>query len=83
MVIPRTWIRKKNWYSISEDSPQGERGQNCRADDVDFAESTHPVFRSTSPFFCGVLKSKGGGKLSMHYCADPGMTETVFRTIFL
>ena len=46
-----------------------------------FAESTHPVFRSTSPLSRGVLKSKGGGKLSVHYCADPGKIETVFRKI--
>ena len=46
-----------------------------------FAESKHPVFRSTSPLSRGVLKSKGGGKLSIHYCADPGTIETVFRTI--
>ena len=26
-------------------------------------------------------KAKGGGKLSIHFCADPGTTETVFRTI--
>ena len=45
------------------------------------AESGHPVFRSTSPLSRGVLKSKGGGKLSIHYCADPGTIETVFRTI--
>ena len=45
------------------------------------AESTHPVFRSTSPLSRGVLKSEGGGKLSTHYCADPGTIETVFRTI--
>ena len=24
---------------------------------------------------------KGGGKLSIHYCADPATIETVFRTI--
>ena len=46
-----------------------------------FAESKHPIFRSTSPLFRGVLKSKGGGKLSIHYCADPGTIKTVFRTI--
>ena len=27
------------------------------------------------------FKSKGGGKLSIHYCADQGSIETVFRTI--
>ena len=34
-----------------------------------------------SPLSRGVLKSKGGGKLSIHYCADPATIETVFRTI--
>ena len=27
------------------------------------------------------LKSKGGGQLSIHFCADQGTIETVFRTI--
>ena len=47
---------------------------------ITLAESTHPVFRSTSPLSAGVLLSKGGGKLSIHHCADPGTIET-FRTI--
>ena len=46
-----------------------------------FGESRHPVFRSTSPLSRGVLKSKGGGKLSIHFCDDEGTIETVFRTI--
>ena len=46
-----------------------------------FGESGHPVFRSTSPLSRGTLKSKGGGKLSIHYCADPGTIETFYRTI--
>ena len=45
-----------------------------------FGESGHPVFRSTSPLSRGVLKSKGGGKLSIHFCAGEGTIETVFRT---
>ena len=31
----------------------------------------------------GVLKSKGGGKLSIHFCADEGTIETVFAQEFL
>ena len=46
-----------------------------------FAESKHPVFRATRPLPRGQFKSKGGGKLSIHYCADPGTIETVFRAI--
>ena len=29
----------------------------------------------------GKLKSKGGGQLSIHFCADEGTIETVLRTI--
>ena len=48
---------------------------------IKFGESGHPVFPSMSPLSRGVLKSKGGGKLSIHFCADEGTIETVFRTI--
>ena len=46
-----------------------------------FGESGHPVFCATSPLSRGTLKSKGGGKLSIHFCADGDTIETVFRTI--
>ena len=48
---------------------------------VTLAESGHPIFRATSPLSRGQLKSKGGGKLSIHYCADLETIKTVFRTI--
>ena len=72
---------EKKWYSISEDSPQGEWDKIAEKMMVTLAESGHPVFRATSPLSRGVLKSKGGGKLSIHYCADSATIETVFRTI--
>ena len=46
-----------------------------------FGESGHPVFRATRPLSRGTLKSKGGWKLSIHFCADGDTIETVFRTI--
>ena len=48
---------------------------------ITLAESGHPVFRATSPLSRGVLKSKGGGQLSIQYCADQETITTVFRTI--
>ena len=48
---------------------------------LEFAESGNPIFRTTSPLSRGTLKSKGGGKLSIHFCADGDTIETVFRTI--
>ena len=48
---------------------------------IKFRESGNPVFRATSPLSRGTLKSKGGGKLSIHYCAGGDTIQTVFRTI--
>ena len=72
---------EKKWYSISADSSQGERDKIAEQMMLTFAESKHPNFLSTSPLSRGVLKSKGGGKLSIHFCADGETVETVFRTI--
>ena len=44
-----------------------------------FGESGHPVFRSTSPLSRGVLKSKGGGKLSIHIWRE--RLKLFFRTL--
>ena len=62
-------------------SEQGEWDRIAEQLMLTFEESTYPVFRSTSPLSRGQLKSKGCGKLSIHYCADQGTIETVFRTI--
>ena len=47
---------------------------------IKFRESGHPVFRATSQFY-RVLRSKGGGNLSIYFCADEGTIENVFRTL--
>ena len=73
---------EKKWYSISEDSPQGEWDKIAeQMMMLTFAESGHPVFRPTSPLSRGRLKSNGHGKLSIHYCADLETIQIVFRTI--
>ena len=48
---------------------------------LEFAECGHPIFRATSPLSRGRLKSKGHGKLSIHYAADLETIETIFRII--
>ena len=59
---------EKKWSSISEDSPQGEWDMIAEKTMLTFAESGH--FRATSPLSRGVLKNKGGGKLSIHFFAQ-------------
>ena len=68
------------WYPTNKERPQGEWDRVAELMMIKFAESGHPVFRATSPLSRGVLKSKGGGKLSIHFCADGDTIETVFRT---
>ena len=48
---------------------------------IRFGESGHPVFRATSPLSRGTINSKGGGTLSIHFCADGHTIGTVFRTV--
>ena len=70
----------KKWYSTHESKPQGEWDRVAELMMIKFSESGHSVFRSTSPLSRGTLKSKGGGKLSIHFCADGDTIETVFLT---
>ena len=72
---------EKKWYSISEDSPQGERDRTAEKMLVELAESGCSIFRATSPLSRGRLKSKGHGKLSIHCAAVQETIETIFRII--
>ena len=73
---------EKKWLFYSwKQKPQGEWDKVAGLMMITFSESGHPVFRSTSPLCRGVLKNKGGGKLSIHFCAGEGTIETVFSTV--
>ena len=48
---------------------------------LEFAESGCPIFRATTPLSRGQLKSKGHGKLSIHFAAVQETIETIFRII--
>ena len=72
---------EKKWYCISEDSPQGVWDNMAERMLLVLAESDCPIFRATTPLPRGRLKSKGRGKLSIHYSADLETIETLFRII--
>ena len=72
---------EKKWYSTDKERPGGQWDRVPESMMIKFGERGHPVFRATSPLSRGTLKSKGGGKLSIHFCADGDTIETVFRTI--
>ena len=72
---------EKKWCCVSEDSSQGVWDNIAERMLVEFAGSGCPIFRATSPWSRGQLKSKDHGKLSMHCAADLETVETIFRTI--
>ena len=72
---------EKKFYSMEEDSPQGVWGHIAEKMLLEFAESTCPIFRATTPLSRGQLRSKGHGKLSTHFAADQATIETIFRII--
>ena len=61
---------EKKWYSMEGNSPQGIWDHIAEKMLVEFAESGCPIFRATTPLSRGKLKSKGHGKLSIHFAAD-------------
>ena len=71
---------EKKWYS-SENSPQGAWDDIAEHMLLEFAESGHPTFRATTPLSRGTLKSKGRGKLSIHFAADIDTIDTIYRII--
>ena len=71
---------EKKWYS-AENSPQGAWDNIAEEMLLEFAARGHPTFRATTPLSRGILKSKGHGKLSIHFAADELAIETIFRII--
>ena len=71
---------EKKWYS-SENSPQGAWDKIAEQMLLEFAESGHPIFRATTPLSRSILKSKGHGKLSIHFAADQDTIDTIYRII--
>ena len=72
---------EKKWHSGEENSPQTAWDHIADEMLLEFAESGHPIFRATTTLSRGILKSKGHGKLSIHFTADYPTIETTFRTI--
>ena len=71
---------EKKWYSF-ENSPQRAWDHIAEEMLLEFAESAHPIFRATTPLSRGQFKSKGRGKLSIHFTADQDTVDTIYRII--
>ena len=74
---------EKKWSSIKEDSPHGILDNLEEKMLLEFAESGCQIFRATTPLSRGQLKSKGHGKLSIHFADDNDTIETFSHDRFL
>ena len=74
-------VSAKKWYSGEGNSPRGAWDHIADEMLLEFAESGHPFSRATTPLSRSKLKSKGHGKLSIHFTADYSTIETIFRII--
>ena len=71
---------EKKWYS-SENSPPEAWDHIAEEMLLQFAESGHPIFRTTTLLSRGILKSKGRGKLSIHFAADVDTIDAIYLII--
>ena len=71
---------EKKWCP-SENSPQGAWDHIAEEMLLEFAESGHPIFRATTPLSRSQLKSKGKGKVSIHFNADQDTVDTIYCII--
>ena len=89
-VCEKVWYRTMviHWSRFRKEVVFHERRQSTRnvgqyrgKDVVEFAESGCPIFRATTPLSRGQLRSKGHGKLSIHFAADQETIDAIFRII--
>ena len=69
------------WYGTLTHKPNGEWNRKAEKMIVNFVESGHLELRGTSPLSSGSLKSKGRGKVSIHFNMGPQTAELLFRTV--
>ena len=80
MVILLAQVLKRSG-TLSVKTVHKEYGKIWLKGLLEFAESGCPIFRPTSSLSRGRLRSKGHGKLSIHYAADLETIGTIFRII--
>ena len=72
---------EKKWHGTHTYKPNGKWDRFAEDMMLNFSESGHPVFRGSSDLERGDLKSKGKGKLSIHFLGDDKTAELVLCTI--
>ena len=82
-VIGLSWVpwSEEKWYGTYSNRPDGSWNQSAENVMANFSGSGHPIFRATSAFERGPLRSKAGGKKSIHFNGSHENIELLLRTV--
>ena len=72
---------EKKQYGTYTGRPDGSWDKIAEQMMVNFSESSHTIFRASSAFGRGVLRSKGGGKKAIHFNNSDENIELLLRTV--
>ena len=72
---------EKMWYGTYSDRPDGSWDRIAERKMLNFSESGHPIFRGSSVFKRGELKSKEGGKKSIDSNDSTEFLALLLRTV--
>ena len=72
---------EEKWYGTYTDRTDGSWNQSAENMMANFSGSGHPIFRASSAFERGKLRSKGGGKKSIHFDGSHENIELLLRTV--
>ena len=72
---------EKMWYGTYSDKPDGSWDRIAERKILNFSGSGHPIFRASSAFERGDLRSKGGGKKSRHFNGSTENIALLLRTV--
>ena len=68
-------------YGICTQKPDGSWNRMAQEMMANFSRSSHPIFRASSAFARGELRSKGRGKKSIHFNGSHETIELLLRTV--
>ena len=72
---------EKKWYGTYTDKPDGSWDRIAENMIVNFSDSGQPIFRASSAFERGELRSKEHGKNSFHFSGSDENIELLLRTV--
>ena len=72
---------EKQWYGTYSDKPDGVWDTTAEDMILEFAETIHPMFLASSAPERGKLRSKGGGKKTIHFTGSEQNVELILRTV--